>query len=86
MEILFKENEHVKVKIKTPYESDDKKNPGNELELDNTVLQGTIFSGLKCTASLDKLGKQSYHEGKPLYVYKNTVLRKEMSSNARWKK
>lgn len=36
-------------------------------------MQGTIFAGLKCTTQLDKLGKKVYHEGIPLYIYKNNV-------------
>ena len=36
-------------------------------------MQGTIFGGLKCTVQIDGLESKAYHDGKPLYVYKNTV-------------
>ena len=55
------------MKVKTPY------GDTQIFELENIVMQGTIFAGLKCTAQLDFLGKKAYNEGSPLYVYKNTV-------------
>ena len=67
LELLYKENETAIAKVKTFYGDKD------EFELDKIVMQGTIFAGLKCTTQLDKLGKKAYHEGKPLFVYKNTV-------------
>lgn len=69
LEILYKENETARAKIKTFYGDTDE----FEFELDKIVMQGTIFAGLKCTTQLDKLGKKAYHNGKPLFVYKNTV-------------
>ena len=55
------------MKIKTPYGDTD------QFKINNTVMQGTIFAGRKCTTQLDKLGKNAYHERKSLFSYKNTV-------------
>ena len=52
LELLYKENESAKVKVKTFY------GDTNEFELKNVVMQGTIFAGLKCTTQLGKLGKK----------------------------
>ena len=67
LELLYKENESATVKVLTPYGDTE------EFSLQNTQLQGTIFAGLSCTTQLDKLGRKAYHEGKPLFLYKNTV-------------
>ena len=39
----------------------------------NTVMQGTVWAGLKCTATMDQLGKQAYGDPNLLYRYKNQV-------------
>ena len=39
----------------------------------NKVLQGTIWSGLMCTSTMDKLGKIAYNNNDMLYKYKNEV-------------
>ena len=35
------------------------------------VMQGTIWSGLMCTSTMDKLGKIAYNNTDMLYKYKN---------------
>lgn len=38
--------------------------------INKTVMQGTVWAGLKCTATMDKLGKQAYQDPNLLYRYK----------------
>jgi len=78
LELLFKQNKFVKVKTLTLYEDTD------VFDLNNVVMQGTIFAGLKCTTQLDKLGRKAYHEEEPLYVYKNTVCVPPLEMVAIW--
>ena len=39
----------------------------------NTIMQGTVWAGLKCTATMDQLGKKAYGDPNLLYRYKNQV-------------
>ena len=39
----------------------------------NTVMQGTVWAGLKCTATMDQLGKKADGDPNLLYRYKNQV-------------
>ena len=39
----------------------------------NKVMQGTVWSGLMCTCTIDSLSKISYTDHSLLYKYKNTV-------------
>ena len=37
------------------------------------VMQGTVWAGLMCTCTMDKLGKLAYEDKQLLYKYKNYV-------------
>ena len=37
-------------------------------------MQGTVWAGLMCTCSMDKLCKAAYKDERLLYKYKNEVL------------
>ena len=36
-------------------------------------MQGTVWAGLKCTCTMDKLGKQAYSDPNLLYKYRNEI-------------
>ena len=55
------------VAIRTAYGLTDR------FELDEIVMQGTVFGPLKCATQMDKLGDQCYRRGSPLLLYKKTV-------------
>ena len=41
--------------------------------LQNTVMQGTVWAGLMCTCTMDKMGKQAYGNSNLLYKYRGEV-------------
>jgi hypothetical protein len=43
------------------------------ITINNVVMQGTVWAGLMCTCTMDKLGKQAYQDPQLLYRYKNSV-------------
>ena len=45
----------------------------NRINLENIVMQGTVWGSIKCTAQQDKLGKAAYKNKEPIYMYKNSV-------------
>ena len=65
--ILSKLDERAIVKVKTPCGETDM------FELQKLIIQGGVFSPIKCTVQIDTLGRDclKYNEG--LYKYKNTV-------------
>ena len=42
--------------------------------IEDTVMQGTVWAGLMCTSTMDKLGKQAYQDPNLMYKYKNNVF------------
>ena len=42
--------------------------------IEKTVMQGTVWAGLMCTSTMDKLGKQAYRDPNLMYKYKNSVF------------
>ena len=65
--LLYEENKKNLVAIRTAYGLTDR------FELDEIVMQGTVFGPLKCTTQMDKLGGICYGRGNPLLMYKKTV-------------
>ena len=65
--LLFKENENANVAVKTPNGMTDR------MKLKDVVLQGTVWGGMNCTASIDKLGQMAYKKEDPIYLYKGKV-------------
>ena len=41
--------------------------------ISNTIMQGTVWGGIFCTTSMDKLGKLKYEDPEKLYNYKGVV-------------
>ena len=67
LSLLYLENEHCKVAVKTP------NGLTRRVNMDKIVMQGTVWGSLKCTAQQDKLGKNAYENKVPIYIYKNGV-------------
>ena len=42
--------------------------------MEKTVMQGTVWAGLMCTSTMDKLGKQAYGDPNLLYKYRNNIF------------
>ena len=65
--LLFQENLNAMVAIKTS------SGTSSRISIRNSVMQGTVWAGLMCTATMDKFGKHVYSEQDLVYKYKNTV-------------
>ena len=42
--------------------------------IEKTVMQGTVWAGLMCTSTMDKLGRQAYEDPNLIYKYRNNVF------------
>jgi hypothetical protein len=65
--ILYYQNLSASIAVKTPHGTTERFN------IQNIVMQGTVWAGLMCTCSMDKLGKQAYGDRNILYQYKGVV-------------
>ena len=65
--LIYLENETASVAIKSST------GVSRRVSIYNTVMQGTVWAGLMCTATMDKLGKLVYKTPHLLYKYKNSV-------------
>ena len=65
--LLFKENTNANIAVKSS------SGMSNRRTIHNLVMQGTVWSSLLCTASIDQLGKLLYKSDKLLYKYKGVV-------------
>ena len=65
--LLYYSNKSANIALKTS------SGMSERFSINNTVMQGTVWAGLKCTATMDKLGKQAYKDPNLLYKYKNIV-------------
>ena len=62
-------NKNCKVAIKTPWGTKTQRT-----NITNTEMQGTVMAGLKCSVSIDMIGKECLQNIHPLlYTYKNTT-------------
>lgn len=61
--LLYLENKNCKVAVKT------QNGKTNRVNIKDIVLQGTLWSGLMCTAQMDKLAENAY-QTKTTYFYK----------------
>ena len=41
--------------------------------IENTVMQGSVWGSLMCTATMSKIGDQAYENLELCYMYKNVV-------------
>ena len=65
--LLSKLNEELIVKVKTPVGDTD------SFELREIELQGSVMAPLKCSVSMDTIGKDCYTDGNGIYLYKRCV-------------
>ena len=65
--LLAKLDEKATVKVKTPCGETEM------FELNKLIIQGGVFSPIKCTVQIDTLGKDCLKYNECLYKYKNTV-------------
>ena len=65
--LLYKENQKNSIAVKTPYRI------SKRFEVDDIVMQGTVFAPLQATTSMSQLDSLAYKRGKPLLNYKDTV-------------
>ena len=68
--LVAKLDENCQVRVKTPC------GPTQRFNLENTILQGSVFAPIKCCIQIDSLGRDCYttDEGLGLYKYKETVF------------
>ena len=66
--LLYKLNKNNSISVKTPYGLTERFN------VENIIMQGTVFGPIACTASISKLGDIAYNNGKPLLMYKDSVF------------
>ena len=66
--LLYYSNKQARIGIKNPSGISDR------MVIEDTVMQGTVWAGLMCTSTMDKLGKQAYQDPNLMYKYKNNVF------------
>ena len=65
--LLFLENQNANIAIKTASGTTDRMN------IHNKIMHGTVWAGLMCSTSMDKLGKEVYDDPSLVYKYRNMV-------------
>ena len=65
--LLYEETKDAQIAIKTLIGMTERVN------INNLIMQGTVFGSLICTAVMDKLARIFYNDSKLLYKYKGTV-------------
>ena len=67
LSLLYLENLNAKVAVKTA------KGTSRRIDIPHIIMQGSVFGGLMCTTSMDKLGQKVYEEEDLIYRYKGEV-------------
>ena len=67
LNLIYISNEHANIAIKT---SSGKTDP---FSINKIVMQGTVWSGLMCTSTMDKLCQLIYKEGSPMFKFRGQV-------------
>ena len=65
--MIYYSNINASIAIKSP------SGISERFSIHNKVMQGTVWSGLMCTCTIDSLAKISYNDSSLLYKYKNNV-------------
>ena len=65
--LLFLENQNAQVAVKTP------NGLSPRVNIQNIVMQGSVWGSLFCTTTMDKLGQLAYENSELLYMYKGLV-------------
>ena len=63
--LLYEETKNAKIAIKTPNGTTNREN------IQNIIMQGTVFGSLICTAVMDKLAQIFYENQDLVYKYKD---------------
>jgi hypothetical protein len=67
LNLLYLANRDARIVIKTS------SGKTEQMSISNTAMQGTVWAGLMCTATMDKLCKRIYKEDNLLYKYRQEV-------------
>ena len=67
LNLLYEANKSASIAIKTSSGETER------FSIKDTVMQGTVWGGLLCTTTMDKLCKNIYKEDNLLYKYRNNV-------------
>ena len=67
LNLLFLENQNAKCAIKTDH------GVSRRINIENIVMQGSVWGSLFCTTTMDKLGQIAYQDEELLYRYKGVV-------------
>ena len=67
LNLLFLENQNANIAVKTSHGMSERRT------IQNIVMQGSVWGGLKCVTTMDKLGKIAYDNPDILYWYKGSV-------------
>lgn len=65
--LIHEETKNAKIAIKTSA------GKTGEIDIENTIMQGTVFGSIICTSVIDKLAKIFYQDKMILYRYKGEV-------------
>ena len=65
--LIYYSNKTARIAIKTP------SGISERFSIYEKVMQGTVWAGLMCTCTMDKLGELAYKDKSLLYMYKNEV-------------
>ena len=65
--LLYLENESAQIVVKTSSGTTE------QITINNKIMQGTVWAGLMCTSTMDKLGKEVYDDPSLVYKYRGTV-------------
>ena len=65
--LLFLENQNANIAVKTPT------GKSARVNIQNIIMQGTVWGSLLCTATMDKLGQLAYKNNEFTYKYKGVV-------------
>ena len=65
--LFFLENESAQIAVRTASETTER------VTIRNKIMQGTVWAGLMCTTTMDKLGKEVYADPALVYNYRGKV-------------
>ena len=65
--MLYLENKSAQIAVRTSSGTTD------NIDIHNKIMQGTVWAGLMCTNTMDKLGKEIYADPTLVYKYRDSV-------------
>ena len=67
LNLIYEGNRQCFLAVNTP------RGQTKRIEINEIVMQGSVWGPLCCTTTMDKIGQQAYKTGAPLYMYKGMV-------------